>query len=325
MLTAYLFDRSRGESVDDWAARAENLTSTDVLWIDLQGPSSDEWSEVCKVLNIAADPSPLRQARRPAAQVHLHDDYFHVTSVVAPDEDDAVEPASWVLEALAGDNWVVTVHEQDSPLVDDFQEIATGAGQMGALDAPSFLATLLERVILSYTDAFEDIEERLQDFDADVLRSHDGDLDARVDTLVAARQRVGDLRRALAPHRRVYTTLSHGEIDAVSTEASAERFMHLADQVSDALATARDAREAVVNSFDMLILRTENRTNEIVKVLTLTSILLLPGALLAAIMGMNVNLAGSDFATSGVFWGTIVAVVAIIGVTLGIARARRWI
>ena len=48
-----------------------------------------------------------------------------------------------------------------------------------------------------------------------------------------------------------------------------------------------DARESTVGSFDVLIARTGHRTNHIMKVLTLTSVILLPGALIAGVMGMN--------------------------------------
>lgn len=48
-------------------------------------------------------------------------------------------------------------------------------------------------------------------------------------------------------------------------------------------------------------MRTEHRTNEIMKVLTLASILLLPGALIAGVAGMNVNISGHEFAGSPLF------------------------
>jgi Mg2+ and Co2+ transporter CorA len=95
--------------------------------------------------------------------------------------------------------------------------------------------------------------------------------------------------------------------------------------VDAALSTARDAKDAVVSSFDLLILRTEHRTNEIVKILTLASILLLPGALIAGVMGMNVNFSLSAFVDSSVFWIATVAIVGIALVTLGLARRREWI
>ena len=127
--------------------------------------------------------------------------------------------------------------------------------------------------------------------------------EGQIAKLVEIRARVGRLRRALAPHREVFATLSHAELDLISTDVSAERFEKLTEQVDGALATARDAKDAVVSSFDVLILRTEHRTNEIVKVLTLASILLLPGALIAGVAGMNVNFSAGTFATLAALLG----------------------
>ena len=63
---------------------------------------------------------------------------------------------------------------------------------------------------------------------------------------------------------------------------------------------ARDAREAIVGSFDVLIARGGHRTNEIMKVLTLASVILLPGALIAGVMGMNFKVGLFD--DSSLFW-----------------------
>ena len=86
---------------------------------------------------------------------------------------------------------------------------------------------------------------------------------------------------------------------------------------------ARDAREAIVGSFDVLIARGGHRTNEIMKVLTLTSVILLPGALLAGVMGMNFKVGLFDNAT--LFWVVLAVIVAIAPVTIGFAKRRSWI
>jgi Mg2+ and Co2+ transporter CorA len=41
--------------------------------------------------------------------------------------------------------------------------------------------------------------------------------------------------------------------------------------------TARDTRTSIVSSFDVVIARTGQRTNEVMKILTLASVILLPG------------------------------------------------
>jgi Mg2+ and Co2+ transporter CorA len=79
----------------------------------------------------------------------------------------------------------------------------------------------------------------------------------------------------------------------------------------------------VVGSFDVLIAGTEQRTNEIVKVLTLASVLLLPGALIAGVMGMNFKV--GLFETGAYFWVVIAGIIGVAAATLVIARARRWI
>jgi len=61
------------------------------------------------------------------------------------------------------------------------------------------------------------------------------------------------------------------------------------------------------------------------KVLTLASILLLPGALLAGVAGMNVNFGTQTFVNSFLFWIVVTAIIVIALATLTFARLRRWI
>jgi Mg2+ and Co2+ transporter CorA len=58
-------------------------------------------------------------------------------------------------------------------------------------------------------------------------------------------------------------------------------------------------------------------------VLTLTSVILLPGALLAAIMGMNFKV--GLFEQASMFWIVVGVIVAMAPLTVGIAKQRRWI
>ena len=86
---------------------------------------------------------------------------------------------------------------------------------------------------------------------------------------------------------------------------------------------ARDAREAIVGSFDVLIARTGHRTNDIMKVLTLASVILLPGALIAGVMGMNFKVGLFD--ASWLFYVVLAVIVLVAPVTVGFAKLRHWI
>jgi Mg2+ and Co2+ transporter CorA len=325
MLTAFLFDQRHGEPVEKWAELVDGLGEDQLLWVDLLDPAEEEQTAAREGLDLAEAELALGDGGTEQPRLELADDYLRVTAVAVSDDEKDPARERIVVDCFVGANWVLTVRRDEIAVVDDFRAHAEGGGELGFLDAPSFLATLLEWVVTSYLRAFSEIEQTLEEFDVSVLRAPGSDTERQIAVLVAARSRIGRLRRALAPHREVFAALSHPELDSISTERSGERFDKLAAQIDAALASARDARDAVVSSFDVLILRTEHRTNEIVKVLTLASILLLPGALIAGVMGMNVNFSGHTFAHSPLFWIVVVAILMIALTSLALARWRRWI
>ena len=114
----------------------------------------------------------------------------------------------------------------DYPTKPDDQALS-GGGQVGALDAPSFVATIAEWVVAGYYRAFEAVESELEDLDARVMSSIPRDVTGDLARLVEIRRWIGTLRRALSPHREVVVALSHPELDALSTKDSAARFAAL--------------------------------------------------------------------------------------------------
>jgi magnesium transporter len=322
MLRAYLFDHRHGRKIDEWAEVLHSLGESQVLWVDLLEPSAQEEQEVGEALGLdGLKTGPLREAAvQPAC--YQGNDYLRVTALHVRDSEGNA-PETVAVDCFVGENWVLTAHTTELAEMEEFRERAEGEGEIGILDAPSFLAELLTWVVTSYLRAFDKIEVDLEEFDVRVLGSARRDAEQQISELVEVRRQVGRLRRSLAPHREVFAVLSSSEFDPLSSEESAERFAELGTKVETALAAARDAKDAVIGSFDVLIARTEHRTNEIMKVLTLASILLLPGALIAGVMGMNFK--PSIFEHAALFWVVNVVIVVIALATLGLARLRRWV
>lgn len=123
-------------------------------------------------------------------------------------------------------------------------------------------------------------------------------------------------------HRRIFLSLMQPELADMSSSAT-ERFSALRSRLEEAVQAARDGRESVVGSVDVLIARIGHRPNEIMKVLTLASVLLLPGALMAGILGMSFKVGLFEHAV--LFWVVIGVILAIAATTIGLARRRRWI
>lgn len=141
--------------------------------------------------------------------------------------------------------------------------------------------------------------------------------------LVALRLRIAQLRMQLAPHREVFARLASPELDDVSSTQSSEAFRALSRQVADVIATIEDTREMLLGSFDILMSRTGQRTNDVMKVLTIASVVILPSTLIAGVLGMNFHPAFFD--SPNLFWAALGLMALLICATLITARRMRWI
>ena len=321
MLRAFLFDERESEQVEDWRAALEGLADDQLLWLALRDPTEDEVTALQEALELDAENAQrlLEQPRR--ASLADAGERMHVTLYAARVENG--EPALAPLECVLGPNWIVTAHHGQVEVLEEFRERAEGGGQVGALDAPSFVAAILEWVIAGYFRAFEAVENELEELDAKVMSGTPKDVSDDLAWLVELRRSIGTLRRALAPHREVVVALAHPELDALSTERSAEKFAALESRLTQALEAARESKESTFGSFDLLVARIGQRTNDIMKVLTLVTVVLLPSTVLAGVMGMNFQV--GLFKAAWVFWVVLAAMLSIALVVLSVARSRRWI
>src|SRR6185503_10188896 len=137
-------------------------------------------------------------------------------------------------------------------------------------------------------------------------------------------RRVGRLRRLLAAHREVFATLVRPDFARGIESDDPEVFLPVSSRFDAALAAAESSRELVVSSFDVLMTRTAQRTNEVMRALTLITVLGLPATITAGFLGMNVIVPVSkDDPTS--FWLIAGVVILFEVVLVVIARMRRWI
>jgi magnesium transporter len=317
-MQAILFDHDAADQLDALSERPRRLDDSKLLWVDLdRGPDADH-AGVEQAFDLDSDTCRYLAEAHERPVFKDHGRYLHITTY-APREDDEGELHS--LECVVGENWVITAHDRPIPVLDDFAARVSGSGDTGSLDGPGFLAALLEWVLGSYSDAFERMEERLEDFDVDAMRGQGEDED--IERLIEMRREVGKLRRALSAHRDALVALTHPELEALGDNTSGERFQSLFARFEATLQEARDAREAIVGSFDVLIARGGHQTNETMKVLTLVSVILLPGALIAGVMGMNFKVGLFD--RPWMFWVVVALIISVAPITLIVGKKQRWI
>jgi magnesium transporter len=69
--------------------------------------------------------------------------------------------------------------------------------------------------------------------------------------------------------------------------------------------------------------QTAQRTNDVMRILTIVNVVLLPAVVLAGVMGMNFKV--GLFENANLFWVVIAAMVAVAVASIAVARWRRWL
>jgi magnesium/cobalt transport protein CorA len=321
MLTLFVFDERESRREEDLRASLDRLADDALLWLALRDPTDEEVAAVQEAFELSDEQAQRLLEHPKRASLVDAGEHMHITLYVASGEGG--EPILRPVECILGPNWVVTAHEAEIEVLEEFREHAEGGGQIGELDSPSFVAAVVEWVVTSYFRAFEEVESELEELDAKVMSDIPKNVSDDLARLVELRRSIGTLRRALSPHREVIVALAQPELDVLSSETSAERFAAIENRVVHAVDAAREAKDSTRGSFDLLVARIGQRTNDVMKLLTLVTVILLPASVLAGVMGMNFKVGFFDLVW--MFWAVIGAMLGIAVLVLAVARSRRWI
>jgi Mg2+ and Co2+ transporter CorA len=237
-----------------------------------------------------------------------------------PGDDDF---ATAEIHCLVSDTWVATLHCADIDLIEVFNQPIAPSSDIGRLDGPAFLAHLVDWQLRGFFRADEQLDERIDWIDDQLLGTDDEDDDHLLDELIELRRVTGRLRRTITPHRDVLAVLAQPELAGVSDSTSAKRFARLANRLERVIDAIEDTRQMVTDSLDILMTKAAQRTNDTMKILTVVSILLLPAVVVAGIMGMNFQL--GFFQRPDNFWIVLAAMALLATTTALVARLRNWL
>ena len=292
------------------------IAKDELLWVDLVDPTDEELELVGRAL--ALHEESVQALRSPADEpsATVRDDAVEVV-VRAPGLKASDEPT--ILQILVGSGWIVTKHERPIPFLQEHREEIQDQREVGLLSPVEFLADLLDWHVEAYLRAAEQLEMEVEELDDAALRSERG----LVDRLVAMRRRVAHVRRMLTPHREVYAELARPNFLPTLDEGEERALANAGRRLERALDAIADARDMLIGTFDVHMTRTSQRTNDVMKTLTLATVILLPSVVLAGVMGMNFKVSFFDFPE--LFWVVLLIMAALAIGTLVAARWRGWL
>jgi magnesium transporter len=320
--SARLFDADRVDrELELGPNTAAGLTDRQLLWVDLvvagepaESPSPLEWLpfDAAEIARAWAAPTVPR--------LTVHGDYFLARLVVLRTERGRDVPET--LDLAVGKNVVLTAHRKAIPFLAELNGRITADTSLGEIDSADFASVLLDGLITGYLEMTDAILARVDELDGEALKSSGGhDL---LSELVSLRHRIAATRRALVSHRSVMVAMAGVDFEVVTSAEAGPRFVEVTDRFDGAVDAIDAAREALIGTFDIHMSRTAQRTNDVMKILTITSVLLLPTGVIAGFMGMNIQAPYSNDDPT-IFW-YVVAIIVIVAIgTLLTLRLRRWL
>ena len=320
-IRAYLYDATgTDQEVALTLQCVTDLHAQQLLWIDVTEFEESELRMLVTLLSLQRESlyTLLQQNRRP--RLDLYSSYVQLN--IQTIEQTQGKYGLIEVDFILGNNLIVTVHRKPVSFLDSFDQRVKGDSDLGELDAPAFLAGLLDWHVTSYFRLLEELELEVDKIDAHALRSrHSRDL---LRDLAKLRQRVAFVRRVLTPHREVYAAMARPDFQVISNSNSSLHFRNLADRLDRAIEAMENARELLVGSFDIFTTQTTLRTNEIIKVLTIASFVWFPASVIVGITGLLLK-SPVHVKTSPGFW-VMMGTIALVAVsTLVLARWKRWI
>jgi magnesium transporter len=318
---AWLFDAARTDvPIELGPTTVEKLEERQLLWIDIRdeiaSPAVDATLALLP-LDGAAARRFLASGQRPRLRLAGTDFELRVLAAVTEDGRDHATR----LDVIAGPNFVVTIHAQPIPSFDDFADRLATDTAIGSLDSGAFVAVLLDEFLTGYLELSDALQATVDRLDRDALQA--SGRSELLNDMVALRHRIAAARRALTMHREVIAALGRKDFEAIVGTSAASSYLTLAERFQHAIEAIDGSREALVGTFDIHMTRTAQRTNDIVKTLTIASVILLPAGVISGFMGMN-ETPPYSIDDPRVFWVVVLLIVAIAGLTLGALRARHW-
>lgn len=310
-----------------------------LLWVDLfddapgkngEGASeSSADSEIHHLLRevFAFDPLAVDDA---LAETHVPkvDDwtcYLYIVLHAVVFKTDIARLETRELDVFLGHNLLVTYHFEPIPALEQVWKQAQRDDRYWAHGADYLLYQVYDRIATDYMPCLDEIEEvtdQIQDavFDAPAT--------SQVTRILQVKRAVLRLRRILSPQREVVSKLARDPYEVVNPENRVyfrdvyDHFVRLAD-------VNESVRDLATSALDSYLSVMANRTNEVMKVLTVVTTLFMPLTFVTGFFGMNFFGAALEVPQAPLGWImlglTLLGMAATPLAMLAYMRRRRWL
>ena len=293
-------------------------------WYELSSPNDPRLGELADRFTL--HPLHLEDSRSADERVKVEQTPHYTFAVLKPvrlnKSGDTAEVTFSTIDIFAGqadgEVFFITISDPSCPTS---QEALARARRDGADGKPArLLYLILDTIVDLYFPAIDAFDDQIDVLEDRVVAQPDPDV---LQGVFAIKRQLVELRRVLVGTRDATLHLQRDPdsiIDAEHQPFVRDIYDHLV-RLLDSVETQRDL---VNNSLDIYLSSVANRTNEVMKVLTILGTAGLPVLAISSVYGMNLKGLPFEDSPHGALYVAIMALVSTV-VLLVFLRSRRWL
>jgi magnesium transporter len=292
-------------------------------WYELSDAHDTKLDELAKQYNL--HPLHIEDARSEDEAVKVDTAPAYTFAVfkpvrLTPDPDNPTEqiPVFTPIDIFAGKDFLITIADPTCPAT---QQALERARRDGDDQHPAKLvALILDTIVDLYFPAIDHFDDRIDELEDKVFDDPSPEI---LQSIFAIKRELIDLRRVLVNTRDAALHLQRDPdtiIDARRQPYIRDTYDHVA-RLLDSVETQRDLLN---NTLDIYLSSVANRTNEVMKVLTVLGTIALPVLAISGIYGMNLKGLPFEDSPHGAEWVGGITVIAT-AILLYVLRKLKWL
>jgi magnesium transporter len=262
------------------------------LWVDLESPTSAEAKYVLEDVFhfhplsiedcVTASPSPKVDEYSPKEDDWFTPYLFIVIHAVDYSRKDGVFATS-ELNFFLGKNFLVTYHEGALRSVSQTEERAVKATTQIARAPDRVAHTLLDSIVDNYKPALDELSLEIAELEQQALQHPAAQT---LNKILQIKKEVLHLRQIIGPQREVLARFARGEFKLIRAHL-VPYYRDVYDDLFHISELAQGYADTLTGILQVYLNMSSNRTSEVVKLLTLITVITTPLMMVGTWYGMN--------------------------------------
>ncbi len=282
LLVLRVFEVPRdGQAVERHADGVIAPDPNNLIWIDIEGPTRDDLERLREPFGLhpLAIEDCLTQDQRPKLEEYPSNVFVVIHELTR--NGDELEGKE--IHAFLGERSLITVRDHHCRRVEELVSRVLGASDLHERGI-AFVYYLLADAVASHNAVtLDELTEAIDDIEQQVL---EGENQTTLPRIFSLKHSLGAARRALSPQRDLFASLSRLQSRWVG-ERTAFYFRDVYDKLARTVETLESNRDLLGNVMEAHFSVVAQRTNDIVKRLTILSAIFLPLTFLTGFFGQN--------------------------------------